>query len=77
VTDERVDAPPGDPPYAYSPTICCDHGLTWAASDLRLDSSTDSVDNDFGVCCDGAHVYVAWSDGRLGDAAIFANGSIP
>ena len=54
-----------------------DHGVTWAAADLRVDKSTARVDNDFAVHCDGTNVIVAWGDDRLNDSAIFFNSSTP
>ena len=40
-----------------------DGGLTWEASDIRIDNDPASAEN-VQICCDGLSVYVAWEDDR-------------
>ena len=53
------------------------HSLTWAASDLRLDTDSQGAAQsvDPTLCCDGFNVYVIWLDNRNGQDEVFFNGS--
>ena len=55
-------------------------GVTWQSTDVRLDGgdAPGAADSDLPeICCDGAHVYVVWDDGRNTERDIFFNGATP
>lgn len=55
-----------------------DGGLTWLASDVRLDTDTagDADSADPVICCDGLQVYVAWMDRRRSQEEIYFQRSL-
>lgn len=58
-------------------TSSTDGGATWDAG-FRANQEPgigNAFDLDF--CCDGAYVYVAWSEDRIANSDVFVNGSIP
>ncbi len=55
-----------------------DGGLTWLATDIRLDSGVAGSASSLipQICCSGANVYVAWYDERNGLSDIYFNRSL-
>ena len=54
-----------------------DHGVTWLAQDVRLDSGPagSAASQDPEICASGDHVFVTWFDARNGHQDIFLNAS--
>jgi len=72
--DDRSD--PGENRDVYL-NYSEDGGLTWQASDIRLDTDDpgDNNSNRPQICCDGQYVYVVWEDARAGRGGLWSNAS--